>query len=141
MNAEKELKNLVTSLIGVEGAEALRDHGLVVLTGDTLAYLLAGVESEREACAKLAETEPFVPGTLTGTRQDAMRKSIAAKIRARPGLREAGVVYLRMSAREASCVAVALCEAADGKIPAVDRRDAESLLKRLSIAVKNSETR
>lgn len=140
MNAEKELKNLVTSLIGVEGAEALRDHGLVVLTGDTLAYLLAGVESEREACAKLAETEPFVP-IAPGTRQDAMRKSIAAKIRARPGLREAGVVYLRMSAREASCVAVALCEAADGKIPAVDRRDAESLLKRLSIAVKNSETR
>jgi hypothetical protein len=46
---------------------------------------IAAVEAEREACAEIAEEQPFHPSTHTGTRQRWLREEIASAIRARAG--------------------------------------------------------
>lgn len=43
----------------------------------------AGRREEREACARLAEAQPYYPDTHTGMRQQWVKEQIAAAIRAR----------------------------------------------------------
>jgi hypothetical protein len=43
----------------------------------------AGRREEREACARLAEAQPYYPDTHTGMRQQWVKDQIAAAIRAR----------------------------------------------------------
>ena len=48
-----------------------------------VAEMEAALSEEREACARLAESQPVGPGDLTGPQQRRMKEQIAAAIRAR----------------------------------------------------------
>lgn len=54
-----------------------------MIAPEIIIALERAIAMEREACAKLAEEQPYYPDTNVGMRQQWVKDQIAAKIRAR----------------------------------------------------------